>query len=349
MSKTQPSHVAIHIVTWNSRRHIGDCLKSIMAQTFRDFQVLVVDNASQDGTVELIRERYPMVGLYQNKSNVGFARGHNQALQLTTAPLVVVCNPDILLTETWLETLVQRVAADTDKRYGSFGGKLIKLTMLNDEYHETQMTTILDSAGLTLLPYHRAIDRGAGEEATTLTAEADVFGHSGALAMYRREALDSVGWRPGNRRTEYVEYFDEDFFSYKEDVDLAWRLQWLGWQALFVPSAEAYHVRTMSGSETTNRRGIMRQRRQQPALNKYYSYRNHLLMLIKNEPVGIFLRRSPRILWHELQKLVYILLLEQSTARGLIDTLKLMPRMLAKRRALQQSERRSPEQVTHWL
>jgi GT2 family glycosyltransferase len=323
--------VTFQIVTWNSRKFLADCLKSIFAQTYRDFQVLIVDNNSQDGTVEFLKANYPQVTVFQNNKNVGFAKAHNQGLQLLNSPYVVVTNPDILLTETWLEKMMEAVHSESYRDYGSFGGKLLKLKVLNDEYHETEQTTTIDSCGLKLLKNHRFVELGAGEASENFTESVPVFGQSGALVLYRREALLDVAFHNASQQPEF---FDEIFFTYKEDIDLAWRLQLGGWKSVCVAQAEAYHIRTMQGSEKMSRKDIRRQRKEQSPFAKYYSYRNHWLLLLKNQSLRLWWRYGWVIMWYEMKKLAYVVLFETRNLKVFFEIIGLLPTLYRKRRTI---------------
>ncbi len=321
--------VTFQIVTWNSRKFLADCLKSIFAQTYRDFQVLVIDNNSQDGTVEFLKANYPQVTVFQNNKNVGFAKAHNQGLQLLNSPYIVVTNPDILLTENWLEKIIETVEASAYQDYGSFGGKLLKLKVVNDEYHETEQTTTIDSCGLKLLATHRFVEVGAGESSDQFTESMPVFGQSGALVLYRRQALLDVAFRGKDQRPEF---FDETFFTYKEDVDIAWRLQLGGWKSLFVAQAEGYHIRAMQGSEKVSRRELRMLRRQQSSFAKYYSYRNHWLLLLKNQSLRLWWRYGWAIVWYEFKKFGYVALFETRNLKAIFEVGALLPTIYRKRR-----------------
>ncbi|MEK7167439.1 MAG: glycosyltransferase family 2 protein [Patescibacteria group bacterium] len=123
--------VTIQIVSYNSRRYLPDCLKSILSQTYRDFQILVVDNNSLDGTADYLRHHHPEVAVFQNKQNLGFAKANNQGIRLLNSPYVVLCNPDIVLEPDWLEKIMVKAEDGSYAEYGSFGGRLLKLEITN--------------------------------------------------------------------------------------------------------------------------------------------------------------------------------------------------------------------------
>jgi len=326
------ARIAVNIVTWNSLKYLPEALASIFSQTYRDFFVLIIDNGSSDGTPEFVREHFPEAGILRNVKNLGFARAHNQGIAYAKAhlngadgdPLVLVTNPDIILEPDFIEKL----AAEIDRRVdaGSAGGKLLKAESGGGEMKEVVKTNIIDSTGIRLTRSRRAYDRGAGEldGSGKYDRLEEVFGVSGAIALYRLEALEDVAYRG--------EYFDEDFFAYKEDLDLAWRLRLRGWSALYVPAAAAYHYRTAAGRAKASWREVIAGRRGRSKMVNFLSGRNHLLLLLKNEQLWNYLLHWPLILSYELKKLFYVLFFEPSSLKAYLSFLRLAPRALAKRR-----------------
>lgn len=338
--------VTIQIVTWNSLKYLPFCLKSIFSQTYRDFQVLVVDNNSQDGTVSFLRNNYPDVTVFQNKKNLGFAKANNQGIKLFNSPYVVLCNPDIIMDNDWLEKIISRADSEKYSDYGSFGGKLLKLKVINADYGEFDKTNIIDSCGLKISKNHQIAEIGAGKENCDLN-EGEVFGHSGALVMYRRIALDNCLYKSKSNLSG--EYFDEDFFFYKEDVDLAWRMQLAGFKSLFVPEANAYHVRSLAKQDVPSVMGLIKNRKCQSAMARQYSYRNHWLMLIKNESIKNLIKYSPFIFWYELKKMIYILLFEWSTWPAFGQVIAALPKIIKKRRYNFKRAEVRPEKIRRWI
>lgn len=339
--------VTIQIVTWNSMKYLPECLNSIFAQTYRDFHILVIDNNSQDGTVQFLRTNYPDISLIQNNKNLGFSKGNNQGIRLINSPYVVLCNSDIILEPNWLELMVATAELPENLNYGSFGGKLLKLKVIGGDLNEVEKTEVIDSCGLKLLKSHLVVEIAAGEDVRAVLQKQEVFGHSGALVMYRMQALQDCIMR-------YVgapdgECFDEDFFLYKEDVDLAWRLQLMGWKSLMDPSIIAYHVRSASGSENRSVKEILNNRKTKSKLANFYSYRNHFLMLIKNESASIFFKYFFYIFWYELKKFIYVLLFEAGSLKAFGQILSLWPRMKKKRKFLFAEAKVSPDYMKRWV
>ncbi|MFA6603232.1 MAG: glycosyltransferase family 2 protein [Patescibacteria group bacterium] len=341
--------VSINIVTWNSLKFLPEALKSIAAQTYRDFSVLIIDNASSDGTTEFIRSEYPSFGLLRNFKNLGFCRAHNQGIGHVVAHsngggedrLILVTNPDIVLEPDFLKNLV----ASLDRRLdaGSAGGKLLKIFDRDEGgMREPVRTATIDSTGLRVLRSRRFVDRGAGEsDDGRYDRPEEVFGVSGAVALYRLAALEDVA--------QDGQYFDEDFFAYKEDVDLAWRLRLRGWTSLYAPAARAYHYRTAAGGERARLREIASGRLGRSKFVNYLSYRNHLFVLAKNEFAANYFRHWIFIKWYESVKFLYILFLEPSSLRALPEILRQLPRFLRKRRENLARAKVSAKDMRRWF
>lgn len=323
------SKAVFQIVSHNGRHLMPSCLESILDQTYRDFKILVIDNNSQDGTAQFIRSNYPQVAVFENNKNHAFAKANNQGFHLLRSEFVVMCNQDIVIEPDWLEKIMREAERPEAAGIGSFGGKLLKLKMLNAEIGELEKQDIIDSCGLKILKSHRVVEIGSGENKSSHDTRKEVFGHSGALVAYRRQALEEVLIK--DRYHAGGDYLDSNFVFYKEDVDLAWRLQLAGWRSLFVPDALAYHIRTFSGSESSGVKEVVANRRKQSRLARYYSYRNHFLLLLENEFAGNLIYFLPHIFWYELKKFFYVLLAEPKNLRAIVEVLAMWPQIKRKR------------------
>lgn len=344
--------VSVNIVTWNGARYLPELMKSLTAQTFQDFVIRIIDNGSDDGTVEYLEKNYPSVMVVRNKKNHGFAAGHNQAIRYTLGRLsdaeradhyVLVTNQDIIFSEDFLENMIRE--ADQYAQVGSFAGKLLRAygENLHDEYlKETVRSDRIDSTGLRGNRRRRFTDRGAGElDEGQFEQGEDIFGVSGALALYRAQALVEAELDSG--------YFDEDFFSYREDVDLAWRLQTIGWRARYVPSAVAYHFRGIYGKEKS---GLMQRIKDRKKKSQYFaalSTRNHWLMLVKNETWLNGLIALPLVLPLELARLGYIAVFETGSLWIVPNFIKLLPRAISKRLTIAKRKKTPAAVIRKWL
>lgn len=327
--------LSVHIVTWNSLVYLQACFQALADQTEQDFSILVVDNGSTDGSVQFVRDNCPQAKILQNRQNLGFSRAHNQAIRISSAPFVLVLNPDVILTPSYLERAL--VAMDRDPQIGSVSGKLLKFVFSSDEMKEPKRTDIIDSTGLQVLRSRRTFNRGEGEsDRSQYDSQVDIFGVSGAVALYRRSALDDV--------TMGDEIFDNQFFSYKEDVDLAWRLQRLGWRAAYAPDALAYHHRGVSGDTRSDAR-VIRQRKHHSRFVNGFSYSNHLCLLVKNEVFGTFIRDWPWIIFYELKKFLFLLLFEPITLGSVRRFLRYFPSMRRKHAIIVSRTRVAPNDI----
>lgn len=346
---------SVHIVSWNSARVLPEALESLRAQTFRDFTLTVVDNASTDGSVDAVRELLPDATVLRNFKNLGFCAAHNQAIALarnrwadddrkgrsSVDRYVLVMNPDIILTPDFLEKLARGI----DGRYGigSACGRLLRVRRSRVEGGDPEFTDVLDSTGLVVRRDRRAADRGAGEtDGPAFADPAEVFGVSGALALYRAEAVERLLEVSG-------EVFDEDFFAYKEDVDVAWRLRLLGYASAYVPQAVAYHYRGTGAREKAGPLELFRRRFGRSPMVNRLSTRNHLLLLAKNDDASNRLRHLPWTVPHEVGKFLATLVLSPSSLVAYVQALKLLPKMRRKRRALLKARKAGPAEIRSWF
>jgi len=275
-----------------------------------------MDNGSSDNSVKIARElakgRLAVSLLPAQKNNIGFAAGYNAAMREAPGEYILLLNQDIALEREYLEKIINFM--DNHEYAGAAIGKILRLT-------NGLKTRNIDTAGLRLFSSFRVTDAGSGEEDRgQFNGTEEIFGVSGCLPVYRSEALRQAG------------YFDSNFFSYKEDVDLAFRLRNIDWKAYRVGGAVAYHDRGLSGREQAGNREIVKRRQDRSLLKNYLSYRNHLYVLIKNVSWADWWRYGFFIFWYELKKLFYLLLFEQRTLYAWVEIIKYLPRFLRQRR-----------------
>lgn len=324
--------IYISLVVWNSQQFLPFCLGSIFNQTYHNFELIILDNISTDGSVDFILKNYPQVKLIKNNKNEGYV-AHNRIIELVSkeqgagSGYILIMNPDIVMEPNCLERLVE--VMEGNKKLGSAGPKLKRFEFSKDLKNIVKSDKI-DSTGLKMFRSRRVVDRGAGEEDRgQFDDKKEVFGISGALTLYRLAALQDVGLGEG-------EYFDKDYFAYKEDVDLAWRLKNRGWKAEFIPAAVAYHHRAAGGDEVAGNLAIAKNRQTKSKIINYYSYKNHLLTLIKNERLSDFLKNLPPIFFYELKKFLYILIFEWTTLKALPEFFRQLPSAWRKREKIRQ-------------
>ena len=324
--------VSVHIVTYNSADDIIDCLEAVMAQDYPIEKIVVVDNASSDGCAERVstfrstiataslthslegidlpnipkNEEIPTnLVLIQNQKNSGFAPAHNQAISATDTDYVLVLNPDLTLAPDYVSRLIAHMEANP--HIGSATGKLL----LKGDHG------LVDSTGLRMNRARRAFDRGAGEPADQWTQSGPVFGVSGAAAMYSRRMINDI--------SVDGEFFDEDFFAYKEDVDVAWRGQLFGWQGYYDAEAVGYHER---GWKTSGRNT-------KPMFIRRVSYINRYKMIYKNEPALTILKTIFISLPYEIAAHGYMLLREPQLITAWKSFFSQLPALKKKREYIQ--------------
>jgi GT2 family glycosyltransferase len=343
--------VTVGIVTWNSAHVIEACVASVRAQTYHPLTLRILDNASADDTRERLKRITTPDERLGADRNLGFSAAHNRLIASSSTDFYLCLNPDVVLTPEFVERIV--AAMRRDPRAGSATGKLLRMRE-GSGAAEADERDVIDSTGIVMVPSQRHLDRGADRvDDGRYAREELVFGASGAAAMYRRAMLDDVRTPAGSPTSPAPdgrgrvrgsgsadgEYFDEDFFAYREDADLAWRAQLLGWNCVYVPDAVARHGRRV----TPERRSAL-----PPAIN-YYSVRNRFLLRMKNQTAGHALRFLIPTLVRDLQVIGYVLLKERSSIGALGDVLRLWRRTMMKRRAIMSRRRRTDAEMIAWF
>lgn len=313
--------VAVGIVTWNADEILARCVASVRAQTYPRVVLHVWDNASAERGRALVTQVTGEDERTLSPVNIGFSGGHNRLIARTAAPYYLCLNPDAVLAPDYVERLVSALEAEPDA--GSATGRLLRL----------DTPDVLDSTGIVMTRDQRHLDRGADEPAAGRFEDGpeDVFGPSGAAALYRRAMLDDIAVRG--------EVFDEDFFAYREDADLAWRARVQGWTSRYVPTAIAHHRRRVTPSR----------RRDLPAEVNRYSVRNRFLLRIKNQSLHEALRFAWPTLVRDLQVVGYVVLREHTSLPGLFDVVRLLPTMWRKRRVIQRRRASAPADLARWF
>jgi len=290
--------ITVVIPNWNGRHLLERCLSALKAQTYSDFQVIVVDNGSTDGSVEWLREHWPTVEVIANESNRGFAAPINQGIRANNSRYVAILNNDTQAEPGWLEAMV--AAAESDPGVGMVACKLLF----------ADAPDIINSTGLALDWAGFCWDwRGGQLDDPSASAIEERFGPTGGAALYRRAMLNEIG------------LLDEDFFLYAEDADLAWRAQRAGWRCLYTPAARVYHAASATSGEGSR-------------FKNYMLGRNKVWLFAKNMPGGWRLAWIVLLVVYDLLTLGYGLLTrgDMGAIEGRVAGLQSLPRMIRKRR-----------------
>jgi GT2 family glycosyltransferase len=286
--------VSACLVTWNSAGDVAGCVDSLSRQANRPDEIIVVDNGSRDGSARRVLELAPQATLIVLPENVGFCRAMNLAIERSTGDYVLTLNPDCRLAPTFLSHAMEVLVCDPG--VGSVAAKLLRF---DDQVPPREPRTI-DSAGLALRLGRRVINEGEGRlDGAVPDRSREAFGACAAAGLYRRAALETI-------RDPESGIFDETFFAYKEDADVAWRLRSAGWRCVYQPQAVAFHRRAW-------RRGG---RRSVPEPIRVRSLQNRWLLLAKNESVGSFLVNLPQLMMFELAILAHAVVRERCLLRA---------------------------------
>ena len=310
-------NVAVNIVTYNSADDIVACIDSVRAQTFRDFRIHILDNDSSDETIGRIAG-YDL-DLVRSTTNSGFAKAHNDLIHSFPADYALILNPDAILKPDFLENIVSALEQRPDA--ASASGKLLRFD-----------GRTIDSAGIVWLRNQRHLDRGADEpDLGQYDRPEEIFGPSGAAALYRVQALQETAI--------HGQFFDEDFFAYREDADLAWRCRAMGWTSIYVPTAVALH-----------RRRVTPERRSQlSALINYHGVKNRFLLRLNNMTASLYRRDFWRITFRDAQVIGYVLVREWSSLGALFYIVREFPRLWKKRQLIQSRQKIAGPELDRWF
>jgi GT2 family glycosyltransferase len=292
---------SVIIPNWNGAHHLEECLDSLLAQTYPQVEIIVVDNASTDDSLSLLAA-YPPVKVLPQARNLGFTGACNAGLHAAGGDILVLLNNDTAVNPGWIEAVVR--AFEHHPEAGIVASKML----LYDR------RTVFHTAGDYVTVDGLAHNRGVWQEDTgQYDHPAYVFSACGGSAAYRRTMLDAVG------------LLDDDFFFSLEDVDLAWRANLMGWRCLYVPQAVVYHKLKASGGGVTA---------------SYYDGRNRIYTLVKNYPRDLWKLYGKQVIAAQFQLFVEALKLwrgaaARATLRGMVTGLVGIPRMRKKRKGIQ--------------
>ncbi len=293
--------VSVIIPNWNGAAHLPTCLNSLRSQSFRDFEIIVADNASRDQSLVLLARDYPEVKVVALDHNTGFTGAGNAGLRVAQGAIKILLNNDTEADSHWLAEVV--AAFERHPPAGIIASKML-LFERRDTFH---------TAGDLYRQNGLPANRGVWQKDEGQYAEGPVFSACGGSAAYRSQMLDQIG------------LLDDDFFFSCEDIDLAWRAQLAGWQAIYAPRAVVYHKLSATGGGVTA---------------SYYDGRNFIYVLAKDVPGGVW-RRHWRAIVGAQRRLAFEALkawrgaAARARLRGQLAGLLAIPKLLQKRKQVQ--------------
>ncbi len=291
--------ISVLCITYNSFPYIKTLLESILNQSIPFYEVLIYDNNSKDESVKFL-EGIKDAQIFFGMENRGFCNGFNTLFKESKGDWILLINPDVRLPLDFHENLIKAIKNLSLKDVSTIAVKLYR-----GEGEELIPTKIIDSTGIYLNFLFRAKDRGSNEEDKGKYEKIEyVFGATGALALHKKDALKDI--KLGE------EVLDERFFVYREDVDLAFRLQWKGYKTIYLPFPFAYHKRF----------NLPERRKKIPKEINYHSLKNRFLMRFKNETLLLSLLLLPTTLIYELLIFLYCLFFERYSLKSYIYFIK---------------------------
>lgn len=266
--KKSVKSASIVILSYNSREDLEECIPSLMSQTYQDFEIIVVDNASTDGSEEFIRTNYPMIKVVQTGKNLGYPAGNNAGFEVAEGEYIVVVNPDTVADPEWLSELIKPLKSDptitaTTSKILIYSQKDRINTCANTNHH----------TGLTFC-------RGLNKLASEFDDYQPVGAVSGCSFAIRSDMLKNING------------FDPDFFLYQEDADLSWRIRFAGGKIMYVPESVIYHKYKLSIAPW----------------KEFYLERNRYLILLKNFDSKTLLLLLPSLLITEIMTMGHAVL-----------------------------------------
>ena len=321
----QPT-VSVTIVTYNSAGYIGPCLESVLRQSRQSLEIVIVDNASSDDTRNILVRYADRAKVFFNDENTGFSAAQNKAISISKGDWVLTLNPDTILESEFVDRLA--AATEWDPAAGTICGKLISLRKDPD----APDAVFLDSTGIYFTPEMRHFDRGWHEPDDGRYGSVEyVFGASAAAAMYSRKMIEDISGPDG--------FFDPDFFAYREDADVAWRAQLLGWRCLYTPHAVGHHLRGI----------VQGSRKNLPAVLNMHSVKNRFLMRVKNLTSGLFRHYWSAMTSRDLLVFGGCLLVERKSLPAFWRIAKCIRRTLIKRREIMARRKVADEYLVQWF
>lgn len=321
--------VSIVIVNWNGEKYLKKCIESLLKQSYSNIEIIIIDNDSSDDSVDIINNNFKdKLKLFLNK-NTGYAGGSNKGIELSKGEFIVIANPDVVFEKNYIKNCVAKLVQD--KSIGAVTGKLLKY-----DFEKNKKLNVIDSVGIRFNHSRQAFDIDQNELDTGLHEEDKrVFGVCGAAAIFKKDVLEKV--KVNN------EYFDYDFFAYKEDIDLCWRINLYGYKCYYVHDAIAYHGRGLNSSK-----GIIntiKNRKSQSDFLKGISFRNHYLMILKNETKDSYKKDRIKIYIGALKYIIFFILFDWKCLKYISQIRSNKELVLRKRHIIQKNIKLNNDEI----
>jgi len=296
--------ISIIIVNWNGKKLLPECLDGLRCQAYQDFHTILVDNGSNDGSVDFVIRKYPEVKIVALSWNAGFSAANNTAFKSVKSKYVALLNNDAVAHPMWLKEMVN--ALESHKGAGFAASKML--------FYDNP--DVIDRTGDAYTRAGTGLLRGRGASAGQYNSQEWIFGACAGAALYKTTMLEDIG------------FFDEDFFLLYEDVDLNFRAQLAGYRCLYVPEAVVYHKTSSSIIYDS-------------PVSVYYSHRNLEWVYIKNMPARLI---PKTLFYHAIyDMLAFFYFVMRGRGKDFIqaklDALKGLKKTLKKRRWIQDNKR----------
>ncbi len=356
--------LTVNYIVQNSGKYVRYFLGSLKNQTFRDFNVQILDNNSTDDTREIIKREYPEFKLHENNENIGVWAAFEKLLRSST-PKYVVCMTDVILKENFIEKVIETMESNPD--CGALQAKVYQINLYAQgiDFFKSQHLKfkLIDTCGFQIFKSRKVINLGHGEKdkgqydkpyfakatkGTTSGEVVEIFAVEGAVPIFRREALESC------RIDGHI--IDPDYrigsLGYGDDLDLAWRMRLFGWKHLFAPNVIAYHDRSTTKGYSKSLKNYLhrvKERQKIDILKRRLDWRNVRFTIIKNDYIINILKDLPYILLREIGVLAYTILFEPKVILELPNFIKYLSKMLEKRKKIMRLAKANPKEIRKWF
>ncbi len=339
MTMTDP-RVSVQLVVRNGTRYLRHCLDAVKAQTYKNLEVIVLDNASNDGTPDIVATEYPEFRLIRHPHNLGTWPGQEYALSQSTGVYIVALSVDVIMSPDFVANAVRHCEQNP-----SVAGLQAKIYQYSFDDWKLESHT-LDTCGFALTRGRKVVNIGHGlSDGSAYSHSFPILGVEGAVPFLRRSALEAC-------RIDGI-LIDPDYFWYGDDLDLAWRMTLLGHRQIFAPDVIAWHDRsTTKGAARVPIIGQLRRlsfRRLIPLFKRRLGWPNDRFTIIKNDYIVNILRDLPYILAREIMVLGYTVLFEPGVLLELGRFFSLLPRMLKRRRVIMHRAVTSAKLMHQWF